>query len=194
MATTTYGQEPFAHYHVLQTESCRDMPAVDMGYFKLGEARKFVDDMLKRILHRAKTVDTDQTYICIEQVLGDIRKDWTVQVIGISAWRDLLKGYIVPRDAKYGPSNLDNTYYAIKRCRNINCADTLLGQPSKAQAKYLAWYNRMMDDSGDYPLESIDLESIDLDEITEVMPNGINFIEPIESVETGNDLTLGHYY
>ena len=193
MAITTYGQEAFAHYHVLQTESIRDMPTVDMGYYRLGDARRYVDDMLKRILHRAKTVSPTQSYICVEQVIGDIRKDWRVQVLGVSAWRDLLKGHIIPCEAKYGPVNLDNTYYEIKRCRDINCKPELQGEMTKNQAKYIQWYDHAM--GYDLPIEYIEVDNDDSDgdDIEQALTE-IDFGLDDTVVMNGNEVILGHQY
>ena len=203
MATTSYGHEGFAHYHVLQTESARDMPTVDMGYYRLADARHYVDDTLKRILHRALKVQPDDTFVAIEQVIGNIRKDWRVQVIGISAWRDLIKGHIIPRDARYGPANLDNTYYEIKRCRSIGCKPELLGAMTKNQARYVEWYDKAM---GFDPMDCTDmLEVIDLGEPIEVEVSAEDIelalgliSDPSEAttevVMHGNDMSLGHYY
>ena len=204
MATTTYGQEAFAHYHVLQTESARDMPVVDIGYYRLGDARAYVDDMLKRILHRAKDVGTDQTFVCVEQILGDIRRDWSVQVIGVSAWRDLLKGHIIPRDSRYGPVNLDNTYYEIQRCRSIGCKPELLGEMTKNQVKYIEWYDRCM---GFSEFDTVELDVSDIPEITlEDFKSAEDYSHTVNMATTafaeattdvvmhGNDVSLGHYY
>ena len=208
MATTSYGQEGFAHYHVLQTESARDMPTVDIGYYRLADARHYVDDMLKSILRRALKVQPDDTFMKVEQVIGNIRKDWRVQIIGISAWRDLIKGHIIPREACYGPANLDNTYYEIKRCRSIGCKPELLGEMTKNQTKYISWYDRAMGfdptDCTDM-LEAVDLEEIDLSEPIEVevsaedIERALGLIsDPSEAttevVMHGNDMSLGHYY
>lgn len=210
MANTSYSLgKRFTHYHVLQTESAREMPSVDNGYFRLAEARHYVDDMLKRIVQRGKNVDPLDTWAPIATVLGDIRRDWQVQVVGVSAWRDIIKGYIIPDLGRYGANNLDNTYYTIKRCYSVGCKGELHGHITEKQTEYIQWYDRLngtfSEASDDDFLEAIDLTSIEV-EVTEAeidaainaLPNGINYqhvnLTPLDDIMHGNDVTLGHYY